>query len=293
VALAGVIAGLAALASALGLFLTGGPGRHDVTTARGATATVYGEGLYADDTLLVGTGNRGTDAANLLVEIPLLVVAVVAYRRGSLRGRLLLAGVLAYFLYYYTSMVFATAQNRLFPAYIALMGASLFAFVALVASIDARWVADAYPGRPSRRVLAGYQLAVAGALSAAWAPGLVAATVTGEIAEVVEVYTSAVTTALDLGVVAPLAVVSALSLLRRRPVGYLTSAVLLVLNVAIGTALLAQVVAQVLVGVPLTAGEIVGKSLTFLALTVVAGGLIAALLRHARVTRGARPPSRP
>ncbi|HET6530002.1 MAG TPA: hypothetical protein VFH03_05230, partial [Actinoplanes sp.] len=102
------------------------------------------------------------------------------------------------------------------------------------------------------------------------------------IASAVEVYTSSVTTALDLGLVAPFAVVSAVLLLRGSPAGYVSSALLLVLNVAIGTALITQGAAQLLAGVPLTVGEIVGKSLSFAALTLVAGGLVASLLGHHR-----------
>jgi hypothetical protein len=48
-----------------------------------------------------------------------------------------------------------------------------------------------------------------------------------------------------------------------------------VLNVCIGVVLLAQGAAQLVYDVPLTVVEIVAKSLTFLALTLVAGGLLA------------------
>jgi hypothetical protein len=53
---------------------------------------LYGEGLFAFDTWLLGVGNRGQDLIVLLVEIPLLLAALAGYRRGSLRGQVALAG---------------------------------------------------------------------------------------------------------------------------------------------------------------------------------------------------------
>ena len=57
--LSNALAALAIASSAVGLIASGGPGRQTVTTARGAPATLYGEGLYAADTWLIGVGNRG------------------------------------------------------------------------------------------------------------------------------------------------------------------------------------------------------------------------------------------
>jgi hypothetical protein len=82
------------------------------------------------------------------------------------------------------------------------------------------------------------------------------------------------------------AVLSAVLLLRGRAGGRVLTLVMLVLNVCIGVLLIGQGVAQILAGVPLTAAEIIAKMLTFAALTLVAGGLLArmaAQVRHARV----------
>ena len=73
-------------------------------------------------------GNRGTDAVTLFLEVPALAVALVAYRRGSLRATIALLGILGWTLYYYASMSLYTAFNRLFPLYVAAFAASLFAF---------------------------------------------------------------------------------------------------------------------------------------------------------------------
>ena len=136
-----------------------------------------------------------------------------------------------------------------------------------------------------------YLLAVAAALTLAWLPELVATTITGDIAEAVGPYTSSATHALDLGLVVPVAVLAAAKLLRHRPSGRVLTLVMLVVNVCVGTLLMGQGVAQLVSGVPMTPAEIVAKMLTFAALTVVAGGLLARLAwagvhREANLTPG-------
>ena len=289
--LVGVLAALAVVSSIVGLISSGGPGRQTVTTARGAVAILYGEGLYAADTWLIGIGNRGQDAAILLVEVPILLLALRWYRRGGRVAPAALAGVLAFFSYYYVSMTFATAQNRLFPAYVAAASLAGFALVTVASRMNVPRIAEAIPERPGRKVLATYLFAVAAALTLAWFPELLTTTLSGDIAEAVGPYTSSATHALDLGLVVPVAVLAAAKLLRHRPSGRVLALIMLVINVCVGTLLMGQGVAQLVSGVPMTPAEIVAKMLTFAVLTVVAGALLARLARvgvhrEARATPG-------
>jgi hypothetical protein len=284
------LAALAAISSLIGLLATGGPGRQVVQTARGATVTLYGEGLYAADTWLIGAGNRGQDLAMLIFELPVLLLVLRWYRRGSPVAPAVLAGVLAFFTYYYVSQVFGIAQNRLFPLYVAAASLAGFALVLVAWRLNADEVAAARPAHPGRRVLAAYLIAVAAALTLAWLPGMIMTAVTGNIAEAVGPYTSAATEALDLGLVVPVAVIAAVQLLRQRPVGSVLALIMLVINVCIGVLLMAQGIAQLVSGVPLTTGEIITKMLTFAALTLVAGGLLARMA-HPGASNAAR--SRP
>jgi hypothetical protein len=279
--LCGILAVLAATSSLIGLVVTGGPGRHVVTTARGGSVTVYGQGIYAADSWLIGAGNRGQDVAILLVEVPLLLLSLRWYRRGGPVAAAALTGVLAFFTYFYVSMTFATAQNRLFPLYVAAASLAGFALVVVARRLDSVRIAAALPDRPGRMALAIYLLAVAAALTLAWLPGLVMTAVRADIAAKVGPYTSSVTDALDLGLVVPIAVIAAVQLLRRRPEGNVLALVMLVVNVCIGILLMAQGVAQLASGVPMTIGEIIVKMLTFAVLTLVAGGLLIRMARAA------------
>jgi hypothetical protein len=284
VVLSVALAALALVAALAGLLVGGGDGRHEALTARGEVVTLFGDGLYAFDSWLVGAGNRGGDVAILVVEVPLLLLALRWYRQGGPVAAVALTGVLSFFTYYYVSMVFATSQNRAFPVYVAAASVAGFALVTAARGLDAGRLGALLPGRPGRAALTSYLVAVAAALTAAWAPGMAATALGGDVAATVGPYTSATTEALDLGLVVPTVVVAAVLLQRRRPAGRLLALVVLVLNCCIGVALLAQGAAQLWYDVPLTVAEIVVKSLTFLALTVVAGCLLARAVGPGRRT---------
>ena len=96
------------------MFWQDGGSPFPFTTLRGQPAQIYGQGLYRYDSVLIATGYRVADAFTLVVAIPLLVLAVLLYRRSSLIGRLLLTGTLEYFAYNYGSLAFGAAYNNLF-----------------------------------------------------------------------------------------------------------------------------------------------------------------------------------
>ncbi|HEX3205336.1 MAG TPA: hypothetical protein VHQ68_03770, partial [Propionibacteriaceae bacterium] len=108
----------------------------------------------------------------MIVEVPLLLLTLWWYRRGRPVAAVALTGVLAFFAYFYVSMTFATAENRLFPLYVAAASLAGFALVVVARRVDPIPVAIALPNHPGRSALATYLLAVAAALTLAWLPGL-------------------------------------------------------------------------------------------------------------------------
>jgi hypothetical protein len=188
---------------------------------------------------------------------------------------------------------FGTAQNRLFPLYVAAASLAGFALALVTSRLDVNDIAAAVPAPPERKALAAYLIAVAAALTLAWLPGMIMTAVTGTIAEAVGPYTSAITGALDLGLVVPIAVIAAVQLLTQRPMGRVLALIMLVVNVCIGVVLMAQGAAQLVSDVPLPVGEIVTKMLTFAGLTLIASGLLARMAqigaRNASQSRQASP----
>lgn len=92
---------LALIAASLGLFWQDGGNSFSFTTLRGDIVLISGKGLYRYDTTLMAMGFKAGDAVTLILGVPALIFSLLRYQRGSVRGGLLLAGTLAYFLYNY------------------------------------------------------------------------------------------------------------------------------------------------------------------------------------------------
>lgn len=276
VGLAGVIGVLACVASVIGLLAQ--PQPVTVLTVRAGTAELFGAGVYRYDSLFSGAGNRGTDAVTLLVAVPLLVVAVLGYRRGSLRWQLTLTGVLAWFLYVYATMAVGAAFNPLFLVYVSLFSASLWTFVIAVRTMDVDALAGQVERLP-RRVPATLMLASGAATALIWLVPVLAAQITGATPARLDSYTTLVTTAIDAAVITPAAFAAGVLILRRSASGYLLAVPLLVLEAMLAPMIGAQTISQLSAGVALAPGEVIGPLAGFMLLAITAIWVLVITLR--------------
>lgn len=246
-----LIALLALLASAWGLFGQGSGDPQLFITPRGENVQLFGHGLYRFDSVNGASQMMGQDAVTLALAVPLLIVAIVLTGRGSLRGRLLLTGALGYFLYTYASMAFLTAFNNLFLVYVALFSLSLFAFILALSGLDPEFVTRHIGANFPRTGIVVLMFALALFLLGAWL-GRIWSVMQGTAgANGLESYTTLVIQALDLGVIVPTALLTAVLLLKRNPWGGTLSVVLLFKATLFGAALIAMLVSQARAGVPL------------------------------------------
>jgi len=275
-----LIAVLALLVAAGGLFWPGAGGPHPFTTLRGQTVQLDGRGLYRYDTLLTAASFRGGDVITLFVAVPWLVAALVQYRRGTLRGRLLLSGALVYHLYNAASLALSAAYNPFFLVYLVYFSASLFAFAFVLASVDLS-VLEAHlaPGMP-RRGIGVFMIATGVILTVVWLLDVIGPTLQGGVPIVLGSYTTVVTYVLDLGVIAPAVTLSGVYILRRAPLGYLLAAPLLMLNVVIGLVVATQTIVQRLAGVTLSTGQMIAFVGSFIAMSLVACRVTYVYLRN-------------
>ncbi len=264
---------LAFIAAAAGVFWQGTGESYPFQTLRDETVQMRGHGLYAFDTVSSSAQEIGQDVVTLLLGIPLLVAGIVLTRKGSLRGRLLLTGALGYFLYTYGAMSFLTAFNSLYLVYVALFSLSLFGFILALSGLDPVFVAGHVSDKFPRRVIAGYFIVIAAFLSLAWLGLVVPPMLTGQPPAGLESAITMVIQALDLGIIVPTALITAILLLKERPWGFTLAAVVLLKILSMGAALVAMVINQAREGVaidPLVSAIFVLISLSGMALAITA-----------------------
>ena len=261
---------LAVAAAGAGLFWQAGDSTFTFTTVRGETVQIYGEGLYRYDTPLIAVGYKLGDVITLALGIPLLIIFLVLYRRGSLKGGLLLAGVLAYFLYTYGSLAIGASYNNFFLIYVILLSASFFGLVSILLSFDVLALPMHFSSRLPRRGISIYLIVTGIILCLVWLVlSIIPALLQGKAPPETAHYTTFITGAVDLGIIVPALIISGALILRRVPLGYLLAPVLLVFTVILGTGLTAAGIAQLLAGL-VSIGQFIGFTAGFSMLTLFA-----------------------
>jgi hypothetical protein len=264
----------------MGLFWQSDGSPTTFTTLRGQTVDINGRGLYRNDTVFFSAGFRGNDAATVFLELPLLIIAILLYRRGLLRGGFLLAGSLAYILYNSFSLGTSAAYNPLFLLYIAAFTASLFAFGMLWTQMDFTALQNhILPGMPSRG--AAIYLIIAGAATALlWLSDILPPLTQGNPPALLGPYTTSITYFVDLSIITPLCLLAGVWLLRSDARGYLVGFMLLYLLALMGFIVIGQTIFQRQAGIVFSTGQLIGMIGSWIVMGSIAIGFVIKMLRN-------------
>jgi hypothetical protein len=248
---------------------------YPITNFRGEQVMINARGLYYWDTLSSAAQTQANDLVTIVLGLPLLAISFWLASKGSLRGRMILAGTLGFILYTYMSMCFGAAYNSLFLVYVALFSLSLYAFILSMMSFDLKTLTAHFSEKLPRRWISGLLFFAAAFLAFAWL-GRIAATFSPGTIPALENTTSMFIQAMDLGLIVPLCLLSGILLLRRRPWGYLLASVGMLKFLTMGTAVSVMGLNMARVGVPVSAVELI----IFPTITIVNIIMVIALLRN-------------
>ncbi len=245
VALIGI---LAAVAAGAGVLLQGSGTHFDFKTVRGQTVSMQGDGLYKFDSTSIAIQGIAQDFVTLVVGLPLLVISLMLFQKKLLRGKLLLSGTLAYFLYTYTSYSVGSAYNSLFLVYVTLFSLSLFAFILTLMSIDVKTLPLHFTSKLPRKSISTFLFVMASFLVLAWLGRIVPALLDNGVPTGLESSTTLFIQFLDLGVIVPFGFVAGFLLLKKNAWGYLLSSVILFKLLIMGTCVSTMGIVQLVAG---------------------------------------------
>ncbi len=253
-----VLIALFSLTAAIaGIFSGGGPGRYVFTTVHGEAVTIYGSGIYRYDSVSMASQAIAQDIVTLILGIPLLAAALFLSRKGFLKGRILLAGTLAYFLYTYTSYSFTSMYNLLFLLDVCLMSMSFFAFVLTMMSFDMNVLSRSFDEKLPVKSIAAILIFLGSVIGLMWLKNIVNPLFTASVPSGLEQYTTMVIQAMDLGFVVPVSLISGILLLKKKPFGILLASVICVKAVTLLTAVTAMIIGQIISGLKVSVIEII------------------------------------
>jgi len=141
------------------------------------------------------------DAINLLVAVPLLVAGIFLSSRKSLRGRLLLTGMLSYFFYVYLMYATMMAFNPLFLVYVAIFALSIVGLAINLSRIDVASLPQRFAARFPIRIFSGYMVLLAVMLIVLWVGRIIPMSLSNKLSPEPAGISTLESQALDLGLI--------------------------------------------------------------------------------------------
>jgi hypothetical protein len=211
----------------------------------------------------------GQDVVNLVLGVPATLYALQLSRKGSLKARTALIGLMAYFAYTFLSYNILFKLNDGFLLYTAGFGLSFYATLLNMAGLDVKNLR--ITASPSAKkwtpIVMAFILMIVVVL---WTPDIAYYYSTGKYPpRIIEdgVHTLAIHFQ-DLSIVAPLALLTAWLIRKDENMGYVLAPVLLVKALSIALAVLGMITLMHLSGTPAAIGEI----MVFVVGALVIGG---------------------
>jgi hypothetical protein len=214
-------------ASVTAIVLDDGGSPYVFTSLRGEDVEIYGgQGLYQYDNTYKAIGFRSFDWVNLAVILPLFALGIYLYRRGQLKGRLLLAAIFTYLAYIYNIGVMGNAFNIMFLVWTALFSVGLFGLFLILAEMDIAALPGQLKANFPRKSLSVYVAIVGLILLLQYLAEIISAYTTGNPPASLDHYTTLELATLELGIMIPLHIVGGILLWRRKVWGYLIAILL-------------------------------------------------------------------
>lgn len=192
--------------------------------------------IYASLTPVFLPQALAQDIVNLAVASPAMLILAALALRGSTRAYLLWLGVLTFTVYNYVIYTFSVPFGPLFLVWVAVLGACLYALTGGVASADPRAIQARYTSRRAVTVVAWVLIVAAVLFMFLWLSEDIPALLAGHMPQSVrdmDLPTNPVHI-LDLAFFLPGVVLSAIWLLRQKPLAFSIAPAFLVFLVLTG-----------------------------------------------------------
>ena len=257
-----------AVASASGIFMEAGNGPYQYTSIRGQEITISGKGLYQHMSSDVAIQGIAQDYLTLFLAIPLLIIFGFL-NNNSIKLKVFLAGLTAYFLVTYFFYLCMGMYNECFLLYVIIAGTSFFGFIMQIQELQ-KTNTNTWFGNKRPAFAGWFLIANAILIGAMWLSVVLPPMMDGSLYPVsLEHYTTLIVQGLDLAILLPASMVSGVLFLQRKSSGYLFTPVYLVFLSFMMLALTAKITGMGLQGVNILPAVYIIPVTTLLAL---AGG---------------------
>ncbi|HHS14425.1 MAG TPA: hypothetical protein ENN03_11765 [bacterium] len=241
-------------------------------------------GTYAREVPSLAAQGTGQDLVNLFFILPLLVIALLGTLRKSRAAMFVFTGTVLYILYSFVIYCFGVHFNRLFLLYCLTFGASFYLFVTLMIRMSRMNPESWFGEKTPCRIPAFFLLAVAVLFYLLWFRDVVPAVITNTVPKSVSDYRLLVNPVhvMDLAIALPALILTGIQLLKKKPLGFLLTPVMLVFIIELAVALAGMVLMVNRRSIS-EEGSIAG---IFLVLAVISGVILCLFLKNLKHSNG-------
>ena len=207
---------------------------------------VFMSSLYRDNPSMLAQA-IGQDFISLVVVLPTLIISAVFASRGSPRARLVWVGAMAYLVYTYASFAFDIRFNSLFLVYVALLGCSLYALIGEFSSANMAGMKEYFTEKTPVKAVSVYLAVIAFLFYFTWLSEIVPALIAGQIPQNIQESgtPSNAVYVLDMACILPAFAIAAITLWRKKNLGYTLAGTLLSCLTLLILAIVGMVIMQV------------------------------------------------
>jgi hypothetical protein len=216
-----------------------------------SSAGLFLKSIYARETTSYALQSVGQDIENIVAAAALLMTAYFV-SKGSIKASLVWMGVLLALMYSYVIYAFAVHFNSLFLVYVAILGLSFYTLIGSLIHLHLEGLQPYFAANTKARLVSVFLLVVAILFYFQWLSEDIPALLTGKIPQSV-IENGQLTNpvhVLDMGLLLPGMIITAILLWRRKLLGYILAIPLLVFSILTGIGILAIFVAMSMKGMP-------------------------------------------
>jgi hypothetical protein len=228
-----------------------------ILLAIATTGGIFISGLYRDNPYFIAQA-IGQDLVSLVVVLPTLIATAFLASRGSPHARIIWLGELIYLVYTYAVAAFDVNFNSLFLVYIAVLGCSLYALIGGLVTTNVLDIKKSFTEKTPVQAISIYLTVLAVLFYFLWLREIVPALLAREVPQSIQdngTPTNAIHV-LDMAWILPAFVITALSLWRKRALGYTLAGALLSYCVLLIMAILSMVAFMIRGGYPVAVPQV-------------------------------------
>lgn len=245
-----MVAIIAGIATASGIFSRDGSGSYVYHSIRGEDVVIYGKGLYNHMSADVAIQGIAQDYITLFLAVPALLFGLHLVRKHAPRGLLMVTGILAYFLVTYLFYTAMAMYNIMFLAYVTLPSLSFFGFILSMLTLNNTGITDLLGPEKLLQNAGTFLVLNSLMVTFLWLNIILPPLFDGSIyPKALQHYATLTVQGFDLGLLLPIGIVSGVLAIQKHRCGYLFTTVNLIFLSLLMAALTSKIIFMARAGV--------------------------------------------